>query len=301
MHGWRYTFEGKHRQAVRLLRSALRRNPFDYNAMVALAESLWEIGGHGDEALDLARAAVHLESRSVDALRTLGKILAEQRLFAEALGPLETVASESDDSVTLLYLGGSLRGLGRKDEALAAFRRAVAASPQDSHAHEWLGNMLDELGRHGEAIEPLSMAIKLGSRSGDLRNTLGACLGELGRYEEAIPVLEEAVRLLEENENPLMNLGLVMGKLSRWSEALDCFGKAQKLRPDNPSGFGCAGEALVALGRWEKAREAFDSALGLDPDYFDHDPDKKAAWNRLSSQVNEGRANSELRNRGHVN
>jgi len=283
LRGWDLAAEGKHAQAKRLLRSALRREPKNVEAITGLADELLFTEEHSEEALELAREAVLLDPLDAAAQGELGKILVHLGRFEEAVGPLELVTSQLEEPHSLYNLGCAYRGLGRKEDALSAFRRSVGAAPNDAHALEWLGTMYDELGRHEEAVGPLRRAITLDQSLVLARTCLGAALRDLKRYDEALPFLVEAVRLLPEEVNGWMNLGLVQGNLGRWREALQSFLQAQKLRPDLPPAHGCAGEAQAALGQWGEAKESFDRALALDPNYFRDDPERKPSWEQVLS------------------
>jgi tetratricopeptide (TPR) repeat protein len=51
--------------------------------------------------------------------------------------------------------------LGRRDEAIAEYKAAIALDPKFAFPHNGLGNVLRDLGRLGEAIAEYNAAIAL--------------------------------------------------------------------------------------------------------------------------------------------
>jgi len=66
------------------------------------------------------------------------------------------------------------RGLDRKEEALAAYRRAVEADPDYWIAHQNLGALYREMGRVTDAVGEFKKATRLSVRSGGTRR---GCFG----------------------------------------------------------------------------------------------------------------------------
>ena len=82
-------------------------------------------------------------------------------------------------------LGNALKELGRFDEAIVSYRRAIALEPKLAEAHYNLGNTLKDLGRTEEALAEFGQAITLRPDYAKAHHHLGATLQELGRLEEA--------------------------------------------------------------------------------------------------------------------
>ena len=74
---------------------------------------------------------------------------------------------------------------GRRDEAPAAYRRAVAIKPDFFEAHQKLGTLLQAMGKYEEAAGILRCTIELRPGIAEVHLTLGTALAKLGRHEGA--------------------------------------------------------------------------------------------------------------------
>lgn len=91
--------------------------------------------------------------------------------------------------------GEALRSLGRRDEAIAALRAAIAINPDHVAGHNNLGIVLHDLGRHREAVTVLERAIALRPEHVQAQNNLALSLRALGRHDEAFAAFGRALAL----------------------------------------------------------------------------------------------------------
>ncbi len=96
-----------------------------------------------------------IASASVRALRSRG----EHETLIKRIEELRTIGITSD--ILENYLGLTLRLLGRNEEAVAAYKRALEMVPEDAVVHANLGFALFQLGRRLEAYSEYSMAKSL--------------------------------------------------------------------------------------------------------------------------------------------
>ncbi len=142
-------------------------------------------------------------------------------------------------------LGNALAALGRRDEALAAYREAVRLRPDYAEALGNLGLALTEARRPGEAAVLLRQAARLRPGLAEAHNNLGLALTALGRFAEAEAAFEQALRLRPGEAATRWNLSLALlqaGDYGRdWAEY-----EARWLRP------GC-GPRPFAAPPWDGA------------------------------------------------
>jgi tetratricopeptide (TPR) repeat protein len=121
--------------------------------------------------------------------------------------------------------GNALSNLGRAEEAIEAYRQAVAVDPKYASPYNGLGNALRSLGRAEEAIEAYRQAIAVDPKYAYPYNGLGNALSDLGRKEEAIEAYRQAVAVDPNYTYPYYGLGIALSNLGRTEEAIEAYRK----------------------------------------------------------------------------
>ena len=93
------------------------------------------------------------------------------------------------------------------------------------------GKALYELGRPEEAIECFDKAIELDPKDVGVWNNKGIVLDDLGKHEEAIECYDKVIELDPENVIAWDNKGFTLRKLGKHEESLKCYNKAAELGP----------------------------------------------------------------------
>ena len=203
---------------------------------------------------------------------------------------------------------------GEPEEAVASFRRALAAAPRFADAHANLGTALRDLGRLDEAAASLREALRLNpdhpsalatladvhskrqrpaeladdcaaliaARPGhfEAHHRRGEALAYLKRYEESEASFREAVRLMPGSPSAHNGLGAALARLKREGEAVASFQQALGLAP----GFAEAWNNLGRLHRWigdEEGLAALDQAIRLRPDFAEAHNNRAQVLNSL--------------------
>jgi len=135
------------------------------------------------------------------------------------------LALNPEDASALSNRSGALVNLGRDDEALAAFEKALALNPGDALVWYNQGVALGKLGRHEEALSSYDRSLELNPEFALAWHSLGAALGNLGRHEEALAAFEQAIAL-EDQAASFLNRAKALSFLERWDAMLDAVGDA---------------------------------------------------------------------------
>ena len=171
--------------------------------------------------------------------------------------------------------GNALRLTGEREEAVAAYRRAVAVKPDYVRAHVSLGGVLTELGRFEAAVTHCQSAVSLDPASVAARTSLATALQRAGRLAEAAQAWREIIDLDPDRAESYHQLALRLAELTLFKEAVHCHDRAIALQPNNAA-FHCAhGYSLLRLYDGERATASFRRAAELAPD-------SKDAWTGLS-------------------
>lgn len=223
---------------------------------------------------DAAGAIVYLErARAVHASfeteRLLGSLYAETGDTQAAIDAFERCL-RMDPSIPYLHAiyGELLLDAGRKVEAEAAFKEALALEPDNEPAVESLVNLLDSEGRLKEAIPVLEAAAQAPGATEALRLKLAEAYLEADRPDDGIRVVETM-----QKEGPLSPEGeLLLGRLyyqaRRYRDALGVFVPLSERAGNSPELFRILGELYLKTGDPDRARSSFERAIAAAPNDF---------------------------------
>jgi tetratricopeptide (TPR) repeat protein len=138
---------------------------------------------------------------------------------------------------------------------------------KSAEVHNNVGTALDGLGRHEEAVAEYDKAIRINPKIAIPQNNKGNSLSALGRHEEAVACFDNAISLDPKFAQPYKGKGNSLYSLGRYDEAVAEYDKAIELNPNYASAYHNKGVALHALGRSEEAKAAFTKAHELDPSF----------------------------------
>jgi tetratricopeptide (TPR) repeat protein len=121
-----------------------------------------------DEAELHLAAAVKLAPDSRAARLDYVRVLMDRQRYLQAHGAIDSLLKLEPQNTEYLSLNAAAcAGLGRHEEAIALYRRLIAASPASPELHVALGHSLKSVGRQKEAIEAYRTAAVLRPGFGD--------------------------------------------------------------------------------------------------------------------------------------
>jgi tetratricopeptide (TPR) repeat protein len=242
------------------------------NVAVVSARALLEratqlhAAGRLDEAEALYRRVLEIGRRNTTALRGFALIAEQAGRHDEALACFSKLARMAPGAEAQADLGRILLILGRSDEALRAFQKALVLNP--SHLPSLLNGAatLLALGRTVEALARLDQALRLDPDNVDALSNRALALIGIDRCEEALLSLDRRLSRHGPSASALATRGQALARLGRHAEALESFEAALALTPDAAALHDEVGRTLFALGRFDEAIAAFDRAVALAPD-----------------------------------
>jgi len=161
--------------------------------------------------------------------------------------------------------GNALRQLGRYEEALANYDRALALRADYDAARYNRGSVLLELKRPDEALACLDQVLDRNPNDAEALSVRGNTLRDLGRLEEALASYERALAVEPAAVPTLVNRGNVLMELDRREEAVMSYDRALARAPDNVGAVLGRGDALLELKHPEAALASYERALGMRP------------------------------------
>jgi predicted TPR repeat methyltransferase len=213
-----------------------------------------------------ATAVLQRQPRNARAHYLLGLSSLFQQRPAQALPHMEQAVRH--DRVNAQYHFTSslcLAALGRADEAIVGYRRALQFRPQFFEALANLGSVLEGSGRFAEAAEAYRRALALRPGEPLVLNGLGLCELALGRPAEAVAALEQALASRPDFASAMNNLATALGKLDQGPRAIELLRRAVALRPEFVEAWVNLGEQHYIARDDAEAIRSFDRVLALDP------------------------------------
>jgi predicted Zn-dependent protease len=200
------------------------------------------------EAERLAAEVLAADPKSVLAAHVLGSALLMQHRPAEAIAPLRTAAWGGDDPANETLLARALAGAGRREEALDELRRATARRPPYPLAFLELGEQLGGLGRLEEAVAAFEEGLALVPDADGLR--IGLAYVQLQRNDrvEARRLFAQVRAASPDRVDAMVGLARTIALDGEYPAAAELYQRALDLRPDDAATRIALGKCLLELG-----------------------------------------------------
>jgi len=193
---------------------------------------------------------------------------------------------DNPEAAYALYDRGVAKAkLGRYEDAIADYDRAIELKPDYAKAFNNRGSSKDKLMRYEEAIADFDRAIELKPDFAEAFYNRGVVKGKLKRYEEAIADYDDAIRLNPNFAEAFNNRGVAKDELEQYEEAIADYDRAIELKPGYTEAFVNRGAAKYNLERYEDAIADYDRAIELKPDFVEAIHNLKLAKRKLEEQI----------------
>jgi predicted Zn-dependent protease with MMP-like domain/Flp pilus assembly protein TadD len=201
----------------------------------------------------------------------------------EALALADEALAAAPRSVPALHFrAAALAELGRTDDALDAYERALAIGRDDPELLLGAADFFVNAAQDGEPDRDLvERGLELARRGGkiarkagdaalaaDLAWLEGVALNQLGRSDEALARLAEAERAAPDSVDVHLEKGFALYELCRFEEAREALLRAEALDAEEPWTQHQLGLVAERQGKHDEARRRLDRARKLSPDEF---------------------------------
>lgn len=218
------------------------------------------------DALSIVQRAEVVGATGRDVHRVCGQILGEMGRHNEAVARFrKAVAMDEQCAGSVTGLAIALAASGDHAGAVEEFRRALAMEPSNTGYQRNLAFALVHLGESTEPIGYLEKVVASTPNDSAAMTLLGVLLEQLGRKDEAGRYLEEATRAPKAEANAFVQLGLYQARGGNHASAVLSLQRAAELKKEART-YELLGGSLAELERLADAEEAFREACELAPD-----------------------------------
>ncbi len=138
------------------------------------------------------------------------------------------------------------------DEALAQVDRTVKAAEEAPQLQYARGNDAYQAGKKEDAIACYRRCLELQPDFLPARYNLGVVLGDCDRYAEAVPELQQVVAAEAAHADAYNSLGFAYSRSRRWPEAIASYERAIAIRPNFAKAHHNLGMTLLQIGEFER-------------------------------------------------
>jgi tetratricopeptide (TPR) repeat protein len=186
--------------------------------------------------IDMIQKVIHpLPKPAEEIQRTFINLSPFSKLIGDDVQQLveEAIKKDSErklnDAVEWHNKGLSLNNLGRHNEAITCYDKALEINPNYINAWGNKGNSLCYLKRYDEGITCYDKALEIDPNNADAWYNKGNSLYYLKRYDEAIEAFDRAIQTNPNFVKAWLNKGFSLKKLGKKKDAKECFNISRRL------------------------------------------------------------------------
>lgn len=217
------------------------------------------------EAIDCYDRALKIKPDYYEALDKRGDLLRKLRESKQL--DRRSKSKRLIEFTAHLYRGNELKDLGKYEEAILSYDRALEIDPDYHEAWVNRGNALVNLREYEKAIASYDRAIEINPNDFYVWNSRGYTLRMLEQYEEAIASFDRAIEINPNNFYAWDYRGYVLVKLEQYENAIASSDRAIEIKRNDPRTWDNRGYVLANLGRYEEGIKSHQKALVINPNY----------------------------------
>ena len=256
--------QGNKKEAVRLIRKAIKSAPKIAGYHKNLGLILSEIGKNSESIMAFKRA-VHLDNRDTSTHNDLGVSYSRVGKIDEAIIEYKkAIKNDPDNFHALTNLGCDLSKTGEHEKAISVLNKAVDMNHDYAKAHYNLGVVFKNIGQIEKAISSYRNAIKINAEYVDAYNNLGNIMRDEKKLDDAEFLYRKVIGMDRNNKEAFNGLGLVLKEQERFDEAVDAYREAIYIDSKYGEAHVGLGVALADKGEFNRAISSYRDAINID-------------------------------------
>ncbi len=268
---------GRYDEAVREFKSVADAQPDWPGSYLMMGQAYLKLN-RNSEAVNAIKKAYDLNPNDDATKLALGSAYVEARKFSDAARLLKTIdvskMKSAKQSAYHQLLAVAMSKSGQSGQALAALKKAAAASPNDASLQYNLGRSALASGETATAVSALEKATRLNGNDSKMKESLVKAYIRQGRekrgsqkvasYKKAVTIAQQLGR--SGSFEHLLTLGEAQLGAKSYSEAVSSFDKAAAKKPNDWLSQYYKGQAQTSLKRYGQAESSLNSSLSKTSD-----------------------------------
>lgn len=259
---------GEREQAKQWYEAAIDRNanlPEVYANLgsLYLQERRWE------KAIAAYEKAISLAPNFAAAYRQLARVwtqLENREAAAECWYQACTIEPNWATADEYLTLGNSLAEVGKIQQAIECYDRAIQLNPNLATAYHNLGEMLVSEKQPDEAIANYEKALEISPNSFESYHSLGKVWAAKGELDRAIDCYRQSLEFNPKYARAWLGMGGVFMLKGELDEAIKCYRQTLAINDNSYWAHNYLGDALAWQGKWQEAATCYRRAIEINPD-----------------------------------
>jgi len=234
---------------------------------VLLSSEISREMGEPEMASEYARLAIRREPKNADAVLALSKALTQQGLQRDSLAEIESRLAELPASKALLFERAQLVYRLNGAAAVSSLLMKLAQSyPDESDVLALLARVQVESGDLKGAELSAFRSLRLDPNQPELSLMLGKLQRKSGQLDQAVHLLSEAIKARPETIEAYLELGQTYQERREHGAALEVYRRAMQAAPKDPRGYFQAALIFKDCKDYPAAEAMLQQAAKLDPD-----------------------------------
>lgn len=229
-----------------------------------VCESLKSYSAYAERSYELARDPKSAGDAGKAAL-TIGLI---ESALGRSSRVIEALQGAPDSAPKHFLLGRAMHALGRQEEALAQFERAVAAGWEAWHGDLCRAEVLLSAGRLEDARELIDRHAKKHPGAGLWHYVRGWYLSLIGDPSGAIEVLDQALQQSPDCKPAMFRLAYVLDLQGQEEEAIELYERCNESPPVHVNALINLAVLYEDQGDFDAAEDCLEQVLETHPNHF---------------------------------
>ena len=253
---------GKVQEALPFFKTAVEANPKIEQYWLSYIDALIKLERTADARIVLGHVKIKgLVSDSSDQINRLTTFLEMGRKNNAALRNLQEPPSRQVQTLINLY------NEGEYEAAQMQASQLLKRFPYSVNIHNNIGIINRALGKLDEAIEAYKKALTLKPDYAEAYNNMGNTLQDQGELDEAVTAYKKALTLKPDYAEAYNNMGVVFKEQGKLRQAMHAYKNALTHKPDYAEVFNNMSATLQDQGKLGAAIKALDKAISLKPNF----------------------------------